>query len=466
MGTVHLGRRRGHGGFARTVAIKRLHAHHARDPQLVQPFLKEARLASRIHHPNVVPTLDVVARHEELLVVMEYVHGCSLAQIIQSARSRGERIPAPIAVSIVAQALRGLHAAHEARSETGEPLGLVHRDVSPQNILIDTHGIARLVDFGVAKASGYAATTQQGQLKGKLAYMAPEQVTTGVVDRRTDVYAASIVLWELLTGARLFAGEIESITYARAARGGAPPVASRCTVDAAIAAAVDRALSIAPDDRFPSAQEMALALEACSPASTEEIAVWLASSCAEELARADARLARIERSTAEIGSADTSAPTAPPSSRGAPNEVTLTAFDRPPVRRSRRTWVLGATGGAVLVVGVAAYALVKARSAEASALVGTPRPPPAAPAPSVDDVASAPLRGAPPAPSAPASDVVSQTVPPAARTPAARPRASAGHGPSTSTRSAPPAASSAGSRCRIEAFTGEDGLKHYRETCR
>src|ERR1019366_2190828 len=199
MATVHFGRLTGVAGFARSVAIKRLHPQYARDPDFVKMFLDEARLAARITHPNVVATLDVVSEGEDLLLVMDYVRGVSLSQLSRIMRARGERIPPLIVSGVIAGVLHGLHAAHEAKSETGQRLDIVHRDVSPQNCLVGTDGVARVLDFGVAKAAGRLQTTRDGQLKGKLSYMAPEQIHGATVTRRTDIYAASVVLWETLT---------------------------------------------------------------------------------------------------------------------------------------------------------------------------------------------------------------------------------------------------------------------------
>src|SRR3984885_9026799 len=206
MATVHLGRMRGGGGFARTVAIKRLHAQYAKDPDFFAMLLDEGRLAASIHHPNVVATLDVVASGDDLFVVMEYLHGAPLNTILRDTVRRGERIPPPVAAAIVAGALRGLHAAHEARDAGGALLGVVHRDVSPQNILVGVDGTARVLDFGIAKARGRAHATATGQIKGKFAYMPPEQLHGEELDRRADVYAAGVVLWESLVGGRLFLG--------------------------------------------------------------------------------------------------------------------------------------------------------------------------------------------------------------------------------------------------------------------
>jgi serine/threonine-protein kinase len=201
MATVHLGRLRGVGGFARTVAIKRLHPQFARDPEFVSMFLDEARLAARVQHPNVVSVLDVVASERELFLVMDYVHGEALSRLLKHARACGIPVPANIVCAVLLDLLYGLHAAHEALSERGDPLNIVHRDVSPQNVLVGVDGIARVLDFGIAKpAQRVHQSTRTGQLKGKLSYMAPEQFSTGAVDRRADVYSAAVLLWEALTG--------------------------------------------------------------------------------------------------------------------------------------------------------------------------------------------------------------------------------------------------------------------------
>ena len=208
MATVHFGRLLGPVGFARTVAVKRLHPQFARDPEFVSMFLDEARVAARIQHPNVVATIDVVALEGELFLVMEYVLGETFSKLLRSARNRGQRVPLRVVTALLAGSLHGLHAAHEAKNEHGEPLGIVHRDVSPQNVIVGIDGVARVLDFGVAKAVGRLQSTREGQLKGKLSYMAPEQIRSGQVDRRTDIYAASIMLWEALVGKRLYDGEI------------------------------------------------------------------------------------------------------------------------------------------------------------------------------------------------------------------------------------------------------------------
>ena len=304
MATVHFGRLNGPVGFSRTVAIKRLHPQFAKDPEFVTMFLDEARLAGRIRHPNVVPTLDVVATEGEIFLVMEYVQGESLARLTRALRARSTTVPPEVAVSILAGALHGLHAAHEAKDEHGQPLDIVHRDVSPQNILIGTDGVARVLDFGVAKAAGRLQTTREGQIKGKIAYMAPEQLHSGHVTRQTDVYAAAVVLWETLTGRRLFEGDNEAMVLMKAIQGHVPPASSLVpSLPPSFDAVIARGLARAPAERWPTARDMAIALERCGRmASPSEVGEWVERVAADELLKRAARVAEIESVTSQQGS--------------------------------------------------------------------------------------------------------------------------------------------------------------------
>jgi serine/threonine-protein kinase len=305
MATVHFGRLLGPVGFARTVAIKRLYPHFAKDAEFVAMFLDEGRLAARIRHPNVVQTLDVVATQGELFLVMDYVHGESLSRLRRLAAERNEPIPLRIATSILSGTLHGLHAAHEATTEHGESLDIVHRDVSPQNVLVGTDGIARVLDFGVAKAVGRAHATRDGKLKGKLAYMAPEQLE-GRATRQTDIFAASVVLWEVLTGERLFGGDDEREVIGKvlgrrpeppslwiARRKGPPGATHRQLED--LDAVTLRGLSQRPEDRFETARSMAIALERCMGiASPTEVGEWLEHTAGDFLRQRSGHVAEIE----------------------------------------------------------------------------------------------------------------------------------------------------------------------------
>ena len=295
MATVHVGRLMGPVGFSRTVAVKRLHAQFAKDPEFVAMFMDEARLAARIRHPNVVSIIDVVAEQGELLLVMDYIQGESLSRLLRGVRRQGPGLAPPIAGKIITEVLGGLHAAHEARNERGNPLGIVHRDVSPQNILVGVDGVSHLIDFGVAKAVGRVQSTRDGQIKGKLAYMAPEQIRGGVVDRRTDVYAISAVLWEALVGQRLFKGDEANLMYAVLTVPIAPPSSINPKIPEALDAVVRKGLQKKPENRYATALEMADALEAAvTPASSREVARWMRGLAAEALNGRAGLVAEIE----------------------------------------------------------------------------------------------------------------------------------------------------------------------------
>ena len=285
MATVYAGRLAGPGGFSRPVAIKRPHAHVAKHPEFRAMLLDEGRLAASISHPNVVSTLDVVADGDDLFLVMEYVPGRTLSELQRLARKRGETVPLAVTVSVIHGVLLGLSAVHDARDEHGAPLGIVHRDISPQNILVGRDGVARLLDFGVAKAAGRLQVTRAGEIKGKIAYMAPEQMQ-GRATAASDLYSVSVVLWEALTGQRLFTGtdDVEVFANALTARVAAPSQRSLSTAarDPEVWEKLDtlvlRGLSRNPDGRFPSASEMAAALEGCTPPATAaEVRAWLES---------------------------------------------------------------------------------------------------------------------------------------------------------------------------------------------
>jgi eukaryotic-like serine/threonine-protein kinase len=295
MATVYLGRLNGEVGFGRIVAIKRLHPHLASEPDFVSMFLDEAHLAARVRHPNVVPTLDVVTTDHELFLVMEYVRGESLGSLLRTANHAGESIPIPIVASALMGVLNGLHAAHEAEDEHGAPLEIVHRDVSPQNVFLGADGVTRVLDFGVAKAATRLQTTHEGQLKGKLSYMPPEQVH-GVASRRTDIYSAGVVLWEALACRRLYTGDTDAQILAKVMEAAVkPPSRYNQAVPAELDRVVMKALARDPGDRYRTAQEMAEEIDAAvRPASSVKVAEWVARVAAVKLAARDALVAQVE----------------------------------------------------------------------------------------------------------------------------------------------------------------------------
>ncbi len=307
MATVHIGRLVGEVGFSRTVAIKRLHPQLSKDPEFVAMLVDEARLAARIRHPNVVPTLDAVKTEQELFLVMEYVHGESFHYLLKQGRKAGTPIPPRYVVPIVAGVLHGLHAAHEAKGEGGQPLEMVHRDVSPQNILVGTDGVPRVFDFGIAKACGRLQVTRTGQLKGKLPYMAPEQLSGDAVGRRVDIYAAAVVLWEALAGRRLFSARFEAGLLAQVLAGPRdPPSTFAPDVPQHLDDLVMRGLAHDPSDRFATAREMAAELERAGPcASPTEIGEWVEEAASDTLALRASRIEEIEsRSSIGVDTSD------------------------------------------------------------------------------------------------------------------------------------------------------------------
>ena len=296
MATVHFGRLVGPVGFSRTVAIKRLHPQFAKDSEFSAMFLDEARLASRIQHPNVVATVDVVEMTGELLLVMEYVAGEALSKLIRAAGRRGDYLPFDIVSASIVGMLHGLHAAHEAKSEKREALNIVHRDVSPQNCLVGIDGISRVLDFGVAKAAMRSQSTQDGQMKGKLSYMSPEQLSGKEVDRRTDVFAAGVVLWESLCGRRLFAGSDAGEILGKVLHQPIPePKEFRSDIPEVLNAVVMKALDRDVETRYQSAREFAIALEeAVAPAPAHRVGTFVEELGGENLAQRAQLIAEIE----------------------------------------------------------------------------------------------------------------------------------------------------------------------------
>jgi serine/threonine-protein kinase len=270
MATVYLGRIHAVAGFDRRVAIKVLHPHLSEDKNIKAMFLDEARLAARIRHPNVIPVTDVGEDPQHgTFLVMDYVEGMDLSQILRAAHKKGARVAVPVVVRIVSDFLAGLAAAHDLVGENGQNLGVVHRDVSPHNVLVGTDGIARITDFGIAKAEGRVSSTQTGQLKGKLAYMPPERFGKGgqrIDDLRGDVFASAVVLWESLTGQRLFKGEDDIDTVRKVLDGPIPKPSELRPELEPLDAVVLKGLERDPHARYQTATEFRADLERASAA--------------------------------------------------------------------------------------------------------------------------------------------------------------------------------------------------------
>lgn len=293
--SLHFGRLQGSVGFSRTVAVKRLHSRLAERAEILATMVDEARLAARIQHPNVVPVIDVVATEGELLVVMEYVRGESLARLLRALRASDNRVPLPIATSIVVGALHGLHAAHKATSDRGTPLQIVHRDICPQNILVGVDGAARVIDFGAA--AGRLQATREGIGKNRIAYAAPEQLAAeGDVTRWVDIYAMAVVLWETIAGRPLFDADNDSALVEQVLAGVEdPPSLHAPDVPPQLDALILKGLAREPADRFASAREMADALvRVVTPAFPTDVGAWVEEVARETLAKRAKALAEIE----------------------------------------------------------------------------------------------------------------------------------------------------------------------------
>ncbi len=356
MGSVFLGWAQSEFGVVRPVALKRLHAQFVHDRAAVERFLLEARIAASLRHPHVVPTLDVVSDAGAPVLVMSYVHGESLAQLLRLAAVTGHAMPADVAARIAIDVLEGLHAAHELANAEGSPLHLVHRDVSPQNVMVDFEGHAYLVDFGVAKAALQGATTEAGSFRGKLAYCAPEQLDEAPVDRRADLWAMGVVLWEMLAGRRLFEGLEPSGIVAKISAPFTPPAVSKV-----LDAVVRTALSLSRDERYGTARAMAVAVEAaCAPASHRTVRKWVGRIAQERKLEKDALLAQLHVA-AQADDQD------PPSSRE-PEPFLM------PERRPSRGLVTSVVFASLVGV-LAATVVIGALDGGAAGTAGAIRPP-------------------------------------------------------------------------------------------
>jgi eukaryotic-like serine/threonine-protein kinase len=450
MATVYLARLTGMGGFQRFVAMKRLHPHLASEKEFVEMFLDEARIAARIHHPNVVPILEVGASQVGYFLVMEYIEGDTLARLLARAASVGKRLPVSIALRVAIDMLSGLHAAHELHDDSNQPVNLVHRDVSPQNVLVGQDGIARITDFGVARAASRLTATRVGQLKGKIAYMAPEQAAgSEELDRRADVFSAGIVIWEALAQKRLFKAENEAATLSRVITEPVPLLFQIAPqVSKEVSGVVMRSLDRDRDRRFPSCAAFADALEAAAAlkdkvASPRELAAYVNEVMGQEIAqqRENVRtwLAHSEPTGATPGelppgsipssSVSAAAISLPGYLEGSHSGVSgsLSSVQQP--KRSRVPLVLGSLL-LIGLLGAGGFMLTRSARSVGAASGTTPAEPSAAPAaPPSAAVAPAPASesaAAPPSASAPSADLAPPTpasalgVTPA---PAARPHA-------------------------------------------
>jgi eukaryotic-like serine/threonine-protein kinase len=365
MATVYLARAPLAHGVSRLVALKLVHPHLRGSEEAASTLIEEAKLAARIRHPNVVPVHEVGEDAAGIFLVMDYVEGATLAALLRAVERRGEPLPLPIAGRIVIDALAGLHAAHELKSAEGAPLELVHRDFSPVNVLVGADGVTRLTDFGIAKAASRHGATSTGVVKGKVGYLSPEQALGKPLDRRSDVWAAGVVIWELLAGRRLYAAGDEQVATMLRIVSETPPrlQAIRPELPDVVDQAVAMALTLDVNRRWPSARELADALALGwrshgGPAEQEEVGAYVRSVMEEELAA---------------------------------RRALLRAAAPAPIRK-RRGLPLALASAALVAAGIGAFAL-GATGSSGSAPAPTPAEP-AAPAPSEPAAAAAVLPSA------------------------------------------------------------------------
>lgn len=359
MAVVHRANFHAMGGFVRPVVIKRILPELATEAHFIKMFVEEARLSALLDHPNIVQIHDFGVLDSQYFIAMEYIEGIPLHRFIRYY-SRARCVPPEAAAFIIQQVCVGLHYAHSLTKD-GQPLGLVHRDVSPANIMISSHGAVKLLDFGIAKAVDVIdrEETRTGTLKGKWSYMAPEQVVGEPITARSDIFAAGIVFWELCTGRRLFKAKTDYLTLSNVVQAKAPPVtAFRPELPKLFDTVCGRALARRPDGRFRDAEEMADLLEgflAQNPFTSSKLATMVAEVLAQSdpaaVAKEAEEVEKTQPSASESSSAvgfqivESSGSRSSSASMGS-----LAAGEQSPITIPRRSWVLPATIGGLLLV--------------------------------------------------------------------------------------------------------------------
>jgi serine/threonine-protein kinase len=448
MASVWLARAQGKHGFERLVAVKTVLPEHAADQGFRAMLLDEARIAAAIDHPNVARILDVGEDRDVPFMVLEYISGDSLIRLHRKLAEAGKRIPPEIVIRVLADACTGLHMAHELKDASGKLLGIVHRDVSPQNILVNELGIVKLIDFGVAKATGrLAAETATGIIKGKVPYMAPEQALGVPVDQRADIWAMGSVAYFLLAGNCPFDGPNDAARVIRAVTGERPdPLPA--SVPSGLSDVIMRALAREPANRQATAAELRAAfLASATSAATEDVAAFFAENLADQakarkkmLDRALAAAAQREQARAQLTFEPVPGSTSDPRVALAEDVTTTGTIARAVATKAAesarpRRWLLGAVGGGVAAL-VGAGFLVGAFASRGSAATGAAAVEPAksAPVPTLEESSraeapsamaptTAPIATASVSAKVPATGAISAVVSSAPPIPSAKPAA-------------------------------------------
>jgi serine/threonine-protein kinase len=433
MATLYLARRHGAAGFTRQVALKVIHPHLIELPAVIEMFVDEARICAQLAHPNIVHVEEFGELDGVHFLVMEYLDGCSVADLLQTFQTEQRKLDPELAARVIMQVAAGLHAAHETRDAAGRPLDIVHRDISPSNILLSLDGNAKLIDFGIAKARYRVSETEAGvSLKGKFNYVAPEQATRGPLDRRSDIFALGVVFWEMLTGQPLFPDDSYLSLFNRLHR---TEVAAPSTLNPSAPTALDAIvlamLQHRPDDRPQTAAEVVRWIAAALPGAANRDLAEIGRLATEIRDRRD-QMRGFDDSTADAHSfsplprrsrtqtsehrfdlaAVGSRPGAPPGSMPGVGSSSGVIMVLPPSptpawrRRPVQIAVAGALGAVVLVVGLFVRG-ASAPTANASARPPVPmqpmRPPVASPPPLPPRVE---------APPPPASEAIAVPAPP------------------------------------------------------
>lgn len=365
MAAIYVAVHEGIQGFSQVVIIKRVLPHLATTHVFREMFLDEARIAAQLHHPNIVSTHELGEVDGHYFIAMEYLPGHDVLSILRRCRAKRTVVPIPIACAIAQRCAAGLHHAHDFRGSEGEPLNLVHRDISPSNIVVTYHGEVKILDFGIAKAAIQSANTQLGTFKGKLAHSAPEQLLDQPIDRRTDVFALGILLWELLANRPLFKrnGDAHTIDAVRTADA-QPPSSRRPEIPKYLDDIIMRALSLKPSDRFASAEEMQLALqfyfdEHGSRPDADDMSRWLTRLFGEECANVKSAISEgreLEKSVQRSIQLTKELCARPQSSTRAgsvSSEISLAGSSVGSLSFSRPVWSTGDAGGQSIVPRVA-----------------------------------------------------------------------------------------------------------------
>jgi serine/threonine protein kinase len=361
MAEIFLGKRLGADGFERNVVIKRMLAHLTGLPEFVEMFRDEARLAAKLNHPNIVRIDELGLADGCYFICMEYLPGEDFSTTVRTSSERREYVPVPLVLRVIAEAARGLHYAHEFTDEAGQPLNIVHRDVSPANLYVTYEGQVKVLDFGIAKAESRLAHTRTGVVKGKYMYMAPEQAGGGALDRRADVFALGVSLYEALTHVRPFARENDLAVLNALLKGEfEPPRALRPGLSPELEAVVLKAMAYKPEKRYPTAAALADDLERLlaqepQPPTGATLAAYLRASFGEERYTQKTRiptLSALKQAGASLAAVRTD--------MSSPRPETLTGVISPPVRpvdMSRHKGLIAAVLVGVLLLAGAAFVM-------------------------------------------------------------------------------------------------------------